>query len=451
MLGRRMRLKLLRQIVFLATEDGGDYQRCASPTISMKERCIEHASLASSSHNQQEIEHDFRREVKKSGLVKGRPFLLSCLSCSCQARRPESIMMVTQALFFMAQLATVVVAEYYPVNIQDYSVVNETEYGRPGVLDGAEALSYLFDYDPSRSHGEEQPLTIYKWLDGTRENREKMGEYWVNYDTGYLQRICSPRVATGEWQSAYMNSSLFTETPERNYYNNGSRDEAYEAEIRSYKFNLNAFRGMMSGTPYPCERLNWIVLECGENISIYGGRTPGPDSIAEQNTCICNSDYFEAQKACQACHDFHIGNEEHAAEIAHKDDVFSSSMCAEAATATKSRQEYWSSAHGSSEFAAPPNSTIVKDGAPRKTDVSLYYTGNVDFVPATIQEPAFTRTMGDQKVVMTPGTVIARATGMATGAQAGQPAVTAPPEKAGAPSLRVGAGWVVAMMGALML
>ena len=136
-------------------------------------------------------------------------------------------------------------------------------------------------------------------------------------------------------------------------------------------------------------------------------------------------------------------------------------MCAEAATATKRRHEYWSSAHSRSEFGAPPNSTVVKDGAPGKTDVNLYYTGNVDFVPATIQEPAFTRTVGDQKVVMTPGTVIARATGMATGAQAEQPAVTAPPEgqpaatatpeKAGAANLRAGGGMVAALMGALML
>lgn len=421
--------------MFLATTDGGDGTINAAPCGQLPG-----------------IKDDFRREVQKSGLFKGRPFLLSCLSCPFQARRPESIMRVTtQALFFTAQLATVVVAEYYPVNIHDYSVVNETEYGEPGNLDGAEALSYLFDYDPSRTHGEEHSLTIYKWLDGTRENREKMGEYWANYDTGYVQRICNPRVATGEWESAYMNSSLFTEGHQTTNNATLSEVEAYEAEIRSHKFNLNVFRGMMSGTPYPCERLQWIIFECGENMRMYGRETPGPDSIAEQNTCICNSDYFEAQKACQACYDFHIGNETHAAEMARKDDVFSSSMCAEAATATKRRAEYWSSAHGSSEFSAPPNSTIVKDGAPGKTDVSLYYTGNVDFVPATIQEPAFTRTVGDQKVVMTPGTVIARATGMATGTQAGQPAVTASPEKAGAPSLRFGAGWVVAMMGALML
>ena len=356
-------------------------------------------------------------------------------------------MKVTQTLLLAAQLAAVAVSEFYPVNIRDES--NRDENGNPEEIEGAEALSYLFDYDPSRSHGEERPITIVKWLNGTREYREKMGEYWTNYDTGYLQRICSPGMATGEWMSAYMNSSLFTEGPERKYF--GSRDEAYEAEIRSYKFNLNGWRGMTSGTPYPCERLDWIAIECGINIKLYGKETPGPDSVAEQNTCICNSDYFEARKACQACHDFHIGNETHAAEMAHKDDVFSSSMCAEAATATKRNDEYWSSVYGRSEFAAPPNSTIVKDGAPGKTDVSLYYTGNVDFVPATIQEPAFTRTVGDQKVVMTPGTVIARATGMATGAQTGQPAVTAAPEKAGATSLRVGGGMVVAIMGALML
>lgn len=358
-------------------------------------------------------------------------------------------MKVTQILFLTAQLAAVAVSEFYPVNIQDEST--EDENGNAEVIEGDEALSYLFDYDPSRSHGEERPITMVKWLNGTREYREIMGEYWTNYDTGYLNRICAPRVATDEWLSAYMNSSLFTEGPEMKYYNNGSRDEAYEAEIRSYKFNLNMWRGMMSGTPYPCERQSWIAIECGNNVKMYGSRMPEPDSVAVQNTCICNSDYFEAVKACQACYDFHIGDETHAAEVARKDDVVSSSMCAEAATATKRMDDYWSSVYGRSQFAAPPNSTIVKDGAAGKTDVSLYYTGNVDFVPATIQEPAFTRTVGDQKVVMMPGTVIARATGMATGTQAGQPAVTAAPEKAGAASLRVGAGMVVAIMAALML
>ena len=360
-------------------------------------------------------------------------------------RRPEIIMKVTQTLLLTARLAAVAVSEYYPVNIRDDST--QDEYGNPGEIEGAEALSYLFDYDPSRSHGEEHPTFMVKWLNGTKEYHD---EYWTNYDTRYLERICSPRMATGEWTSAYMNSSLFTEGPKENI-NNGSSLEAYEAEIRSYKFNLNIWRGMASGTPYPCERLSWISIECGNNVRWYDIETPGPDSVAEQNTCICNSDYFEALKACQACYDFHIGNETHAAEMARKDDIVSSSMCAEAATATKRHADYWTSVYGRSEFAAPPNSTIVKDGAPGKTDVSLYYTGNVDFVPATIQEPAFTRTVGGQKVVMTPGTVIARATGMATGAQTGQPAVTAAPEKAGAASLRVGGGMVVAIMGALML
>ena len=378
-------------------------------------------------------------------------------------RRPEIIMKITQTLLLTAQLAAVAVSEYYPVDILDEST--RVENGNAEEIEGAEALSYLFDYDPSHSHGEERPITIYKWLDGTRSNREKMGEYWINYDTGYLERICCPRLATGEYTSAYMNSSDFTPPPEPK--DDGKlleEDLEYQAEIRSYKRNLNFWRGAMAGTPYPCERLAWIAFECGENIRMYGVETPGPDSVAEQNTCICNSDYFEAVKACQACHDFHIGNATHAAEMARKDDIFSSSMCAEAATATKRRSEYYSSAYSKSEFAAPPNSTIVKDGAPGKTDVSLYYTGNVDFVPATIQEPAFTRTVGDQMVVMTPGTVIARAAGMATGSPAtqtgqaaataapeGQPAAPAAPEKAGAAELKINGGLVVAVFGVAVM
>ena len=137
-------------------------------------------------------------------LKVGRPFVMPSSSFNKHHAVQKSIMKFTQALFLAAQLAAVAVSEFYPVNILDERT-RDPEHGNAEEIEGAEALSYLFDYDPSRSHGEERPINIYKWLDGTSQNCEKMGEYRTNYDTGYLERICSPRMATGEYNSAYMN------------------------------------------------------------------------------------------------------------------------------------------------------------------------------------------------------------------------------------------------------
>lgn len=100
--------------------------------------------------------------------------------------------------------------------------------------------------------------------------------------------------------------------------------------------------------------------------------------------------------------------------------------------------------------------TIVRDGAQNKTDVSLYYTGGIDFVPATIQEPAFTRTLNGSEAVMTPGSLAAKATAVktsaaATGGSATGSAAAAATSAAGAEDIRVPTGIIFGVFGALLM
>lgn len=60
-------------------------------------------------------------------------------------------MKLTQTFALTAQLATIVVCESYPVNIENWSNNNQSDFdSSTAYLNGSKALSYPFEYDPSR-------------------------------------------------------------------------------------------------------------------------------------------------------------------------------------------------------------------------------------------------------------------------------------------------------------
>ena len=103
--------------------------------------------------------------------------------------------------------------------------------------------------------------------------------------------------------------------------------------------------------------------------------------------------------------------------------IFSAVVCSEAPTVTKSIWDYassaWEAVYPGNALSLGQNITIVIDGAQNKTDWSFYMTESVDFVPATIQEQAFTRTLEGKAVVMRLGVLEANAKNKAGSAPAG--------------------------------
>ena len=356
-------------------------------------------------------------------------------------------MKLTQTLVLTAQVASMVAAKYMPQygDVADWTNYSDEDPSAITLLEGEEALTYLFDYNPSRRHrGDTGPTEVLDEKAGI-DNRTVQYEYWSNYDTEYLGRVCAPRFATGEAARAWENSPLNDIR--------GGGPSMRELSL-SYDYGLKIERAMAADSPYPCERVNWIQMECGINPLLFGKDF---GAFGEQNKCLCESDgYWEASKACQACYDLHTGNATLAAEEKELQSSYSSSICTETGTPAKELDEVRSSIYAIQSNQARPNITIVSDGAPGKTDVSLYYTGGVDFVPATIREPEFTRTAGAETIVMTPGSAVAKATAAAgTGstetASKAVSAAPAAPSTAGVADMKTSGGLMVAAFGALFM
>lgn len=256
-------------------------------------------------------------------------------------------------------------------------------------LNGTEALSYLFNYDPSRLHQ----------ADISKSSISR------SYDSNYIARLCNPRSWTGETYSAvtwdFMQDLNMT-SAERDAYQT-TWDHAYQVMRQAH-----------SNSEFPCEQMTWIATECGVNVYTVDGKQqlPGKGTAQEQNACLCKSDYFAAADACFSCTALHSGNATLEVEEAGTRSSISKAVCAESGTVTQSIFKYWSLANEGRNL----DTTIISDGAQNKTDVSLYYTGGVDFVPAIIQEPAFTRTVDGTVVTMTPGLLAAKAAAAKTDA-----------------------------------
>ena len=340
-------------------------------------------------------------------------------------------MKLSPQLLVIAQLTALAACDYMPEDVMDVTARK--------FLNGTEALDYLFKYDPSRPHASDGDF-----FNSGPSQGEPAFKY-RNYDANYIERICAPRSWTGEasadvdWE--FMSNQNFTGDDQREEY------------IKSYEYTLNVNREGFSESPYPCERRNWIAAECGINGRGWGKeQVDGKGTPKEQNDCLCRSDYWAADEACSACHILHAGNKTLGAEHASVRSAVSDAVCAEIASVTVSIFEYWTSQYP----WEGRNTTIISDGAQNQTDVSLYYTGGVDFVPATIQEPAFTRTIGGKTVVMTPGVLAAKATAAATvpattgGSATGSVAAGAT-SKAAAADARVHSGLLFAVFGAFMM
>lgn len=142
-------------------------------------------------------------------------------------------------------------------------------------------------------------------------------------------------------------------------------------------------------------------------------------------------------------------------------------MCGEKETATKGMWDYQSSAWESvfTGFAWEEQfkTTIVSDGAQNKTDVGLYVVESVDWVPATVREPPFTRMVQGKEMVMAPGVLKGNAKkmeatpasggveGMVTATQTGGAAADASVKEGGGADLRVPGGLMMTFMGALLI
>ena len=307
------------------------------------------------------------------------------------------------------------------------------------ILNGTEALDYLFKYDPSRPHSS----------DGDFSDSGPSGDApafkYRNYDANYMGRICNPR----SWSREAGANVNWDFARDKNITDEKQRDKY----VVSYDYVLNYFRQAASGSPYPCERLSWIAAECGINrVVSLEEQVVGKGTPKEQNDCICRSDYWAAEEACSSCYVLHSGNKTLGEELASERSAVSNAVCAETASVTVNIFEYWSSQYP----WEGKNTTIISDGAQNQTDVSLYYTGGVDFVPATIQEPAFTRTLGEETVVMTPGVLAAKATAAkttpaATAGSATGSAAAGATSAGGAADVRVHGGLLMAAFGAFML
>lgn len=357
-------------------------------------------------------------------------------------------MKLFQKLLLSAQLATVVVGQFNLTAPWARKWNNFTHY-----LEGDEALAYLFNYDPSEPHTADltDPVTGRP----TVEYGEPAPAVNPRYDTNYINRLCSPRIWSWEaWEGA-------DELPSCD--EGMSREECNELH-QSYDYNLIYVRAILASSPYPCERQTWIQQECGINIMGHighNGTTKHKGTFAEQHDCLCKGDYWAAAQACDDCRALHVGDATYKAEQETYQSILSAAVCSEAPTATKSIWDYassaWRSAYPGSPLGLGQNITIVNDGAQNQTDWSFYMTESVDFVPATIQEPAFTRTLDGKAVVMTPGVMKANAKAKAGSAPAGSQATptagaaAAETSKAGAAGLIVSWGLVIAAFGGVMM
>ena len=333
-------------------------------------------------------------------------------------------MKLSPQLVLTAQLAALAACEYMPEGIMDVTTRK--------ILNGTEALDYLFKYDPSRPHSSDGDFSA----SGPPDDAPVFNFKYRNYDANYLGRVCNPRFSSEE-ASENVNWDFMENI-----------DMTVDKYMASYDYSLNLFRQFASGTPYPCERMGWIIAECGINSFIFDGvHAPGKGTPKEQNDCLCKSDYWAAYEACTSCYVLHTGNKTLGEEDASLRSAVSEAVCAETGTVTMGIFEYWSSQYPSDA----QNTTIISDGAQNQTDVSFYYTGGVDFVPATIQEPAFTRTIGEETVVMTPGALAAKGTAAATGGSATGSSAAGVRSEAAAADIRVRGGILVAAFGAFML
>ena len=225
--------------------------------------------------------------------------------------------------------------------------------------------------------------------------------------------------------------------------------------MKSYDYNLHVNRQAFSESPYPCGRTSWITAECGINSRVWGQEQvdgKGKGTSKEQNDCLCRSDYWAADEACSACHVLHAGNMTLGEKHASIRSAISNAAYAETASVTITIFEYWSSQYP----GEGKNTTIISDGAQNQTAVSPYYTEGIEFVQAAIQEPDFTRTIGEEIVVMTPGVLAAKATAAATAPAAtggwttGSTAAEAT-SKAAAADFRVHGRLLLAAFGAFMM
>ena len=250
-------------------------------------------------------------------------------------------------------------------------------------LAGQEAVDYLFKYDPSRPH----------------RNDEATG-----YDYGYLRRVCAPREATGE-QFEYKN------------------DQPAVAEMPvSFGDVLADYRGRYSSSPFPCERMKWIRTECGvvdpyfyedeetkTNATHAAMRSKllSNISVEDQNKCLCDGGaYWVALNACNACFHKHVGNDTLKTEDQNLVTTISNSMCTPAPSAEPS--PYFSYVKSFQGDAEVNSTTIVNDAAPGETNPVKYWPGaGTDLVAATIQSPIFVRTVDGTTITMTPGIVYA--------------------------------------------
>ena len=324
-------------------------------------------------------------------------------------------------------------------------------------LQGDEALAYLFNYDPSVPHPEDTPYRR-EWNGGDETPAPEVYRPW--YDVHYVTRLCLPSMFTGE---------VFEIQQSLEPCKIGMSKEECLNYLETWESSLAQVRLYSANSPYPCVRFNWLEAECGvgrstfneEGMFDYTKQGEGKGSFKEQHECLCKGDYWAAKRACADCQHLHIGNSTFKANEEKSMSILSSAVCGEAATATKGIRAYEQSAW-ESVYAGYPggfNYTIVSDGAQNKTDISFYMTESVDFVPATIQEPAFTRTVDGKAVVMTPGPLEGNAKAKAGSA----PAVTEPSatktggvpaaatSEAGADSLSIPGGLVAAMFGALYI
>lgn len=268
-------------------------------------------------------------------------------------------------------MATVAVCQS-EVNTQD----NEGK-----TLTGQEALDYLFKYDPSRPH----------------RNDEAIG-----YDYGYLLRVCRPRVATGEQFEYRKDQPAVAKMPE------------------SFDDILADYRGRYASSPFPCERMMWIRTECGvvdpyfyedeetktnATYATMHSKRLSNITVDDQNKCLCDGgSYWIAFEACNACFHKHVGNDTLETEDQNMVTAISNSMCTPAPSAEPT--PYFSYIKSFQGDAGVNSTTIVSDAAPGETNPVKYWPGaGSDLVAATIQSPSFVRTVDGTTITMTPSVV----------------------------------------------
>ena len=366
-------------------------------------------------------------------------------------------MKATQRILLSAGLATVVVGQ--PNATAPWALTYDFS-----TLQGDEALAYLFNYDPSVPHQEDTPYRQH-WSSGDELPALEVYRPW--YDVHYVNRLCFPTVHNGEAYEKMLASSPCKV---------GMLHDECSEYIETWESHLAQARQIWANSPYPCERIIWIARECGvgeiapneDGVYDYKTLVEGKGTLKEQHECLCKGDYWAALRACSDCQNLHIGNATLKDNSDRLIDLESSSICGDAATATKGLRAYmqsaWESIYPGHDYSRGVNYTIVSDGAQNKTDLSLYMTESVDFVPATIQKPEFTRTVDGKAVVMTPGPLKGNAKAKAGSA----PAVTEPSatttavtgtgsaaaaatSEAGAADLKIPGGLVAAVFGAVFM